>query len=470
MGKNNFVKKTGAENYVCENFCFSLADFNLKEASDALKYYESNKKDYREWLFNSNIPIFMDTNVLLDIYRLPRNERDQFLSFIAGNIDRIYVTPQIESEFMIHRVELIDEFKKRLKDLNKGFNDCLEKLNKFKENEIKHFMGFCGNKILVSDMPNTIQTFDELKEFFESNMIFGEKLNEFTLLRDKLKEKFNEEMAVDVSYSEFEYQDDILEKLSMVKSVPQLQPKEKAFLKDLYMKLSEKYKPHKEKPSKNYFTFPGSGDISKLDEGKEPFGDFFIYHEILSFMKQEDTDVIFLTNDIEKDDWVKKDSRNPYSHYIASTYKNTKRAMYILPSNDFIPLSTTSTTESDSVDDDIEVVVTSITENESTISNESAQDNVTEISTKTSSYLREATKEDFINEFNIALDWAQQFGEGFVGKYHFIHNVLGGKRYRYGSSITILNQLKKEGVLMEYTTKGVVCIKMVDEDNENTKN
>jgi len=61
-------------------------------------------------------------------------------------------------------------------------------------------------------------------------------------------------------------------------------------------------------------------------------GDFIIFHEIMKYMKEHNTSVVFLTND-KKKDWFEIDENNkrqPQINYIESTYNNTQKFNYIL--------------------------------------------------------------------------------------------------------------------------------------------
>ena len=78
-----------------EDFCFNYRGYSIKETQEAFMYYQQKKKDASEWLLQSDIPIFLDTNVLLDLYRISLSERESFRNFLIGQKSRIFITKQV---------------------------------------------------------------------------------------------------------------------------------------------------------------------------------------------------------------------------------------------------------------------------------------------------------------------------------------------------------------------------------------
>jgi hypothetical protein len=75
--------------------------------------------------------------------------------------------------------------------------------------------------------------------------------------------------------------------------------------------------------------FPGC--YEKKEKSDDPYGDYIIYHEMLHYAKRHSCDVIFLTYDITKGDWMQK-SKSPHLHYVENFYQNTGQMLYILDS------------------------------------------------------------------------------------------------------------------------------------------
>ncbi|RYE12178.1 MAG: hypothetical protein EOP45_23315, partial [Sphingobacteriaceae bacterium] len=72
--------------------------------------------------------------------------------------------------------------------------------------------------------------------------------------------------------------------------------------------------------------FPGCAEKKSKDD---PTGDYIIFHELMTYSKQNNCDVIFLTNDTTKGDWLRKDGTN-HLHYIENFYLNTGQVIYII--------------------------------------------------------------------------------------------------------------------------------------------
>ncbi|MCH2046532.1 MAG: PIN-like domain-containing protein [Saprospiraceae bacterium] len=195
------------------------------------------------------LPIFLDTNVLLRYYTDP-STRKGFSTFFIQNLASIYLSHQVEIEFSL------DE------------RNTVEKL-------------FKGILYYRQEIPE-----DDTKwEAFEHKNVLG------TLGRRKieqLKKEFN----------------------SLVKTAS-----------------------NREKSKR---VFPGMGDSNR--RFKYPYGDFIIFHEMMYFAKEEQKDVLFLTYDTTKGDWLRK-SGNVHAHYVENFYLNTGQMLYILDANSILKKS-----------------------------------------------------------------------------------------------------------------------------------
>lgn len=81
------------------------------------------------------------------------------------------------------------------------------------------------------------------------------------------------------------------------------------------------------KREKSKRVFPGMSDANR--RFKYPYGDFIIFHEMMHFAKKMQKDLVFLTYDTTKGDWLRK-SGNVHMHYIENFYLNTGQMLYIL--------------------------------------------------------------------------------------------------------------------------------------------
>ena len=103
-----------------ENFCFSFKSGNVGIKKNARLYYDSHKNVIENWwLQTSKVPIFIDTNFLLNAYSLPKSQRSLFVNFIHLNKDRIYITDQIDEEYQRKRRSFIKNYSSSLQEISK---------------------------------------------------------------------------------------------------------------------------------------------------------------------------------------------------------------------------------------------------------------------------------------------------------------------------------------------------------------
>lgn len=482
-----------------EDFCFHCHYQSIAKTQSAYAYYEDNKRPPKE-LYKSSIPIAIDTNVLLDLYSISFKERTQFLRFINENAHRIIITAQVQREYMTHRLDAIQSFRRTLKELAEFPKKAQENIRQTFETALNQLKSEGNRRIVANDMADVPAQIKAVKEFIEQHQ-FGESfLNEldqkFTPLIESVKKGVDESLDKAV----YELNDPVLATLSKTKILDPITTEEEAFLRKQFERLLVEFNDNKlNSNKKDLFTFPGCGDRKKMKEGRDSQGDFFIYHELLSYMFHNNKDVVYLTNDVKKSDWVKQDGR-PFNHYIVDTYVNTGHMLYILNARDFTTLSfeavaEVDSTESDDATDDAALVPPaatdagavaehtverpttepsperSDTEQPQMAQGEEAQPTevdqseatVTEERGNNFSYLRDVSRERFLQELDTALIWAESYGDGYVGKDYFIYSILGHKRFHFSSSHRMLQSLIEEGsvIVVDETHDGrdVKCLK-----------
>lgn len=480
-----------------ENFCFHCHYPSISGTQNAFAYYEDHKKQQKE-LYKSSIPIAIDTNVLLELYSISFKERNAFLKFINENAHRIIITSQVQMEYMRHRISAIQSFAKTLKEVEgfpKKIQDGLKQafdtaLNQLKSN---------GNRPIVlndmSDVPNLLK---DVREFLEQHKFEEAFVNELEQKFAPLAESVKKGVTDSLGKAVCELNDPVLAALSKTTILENLSVEEETFLRERYGNLLNDFTQNKQDINKkDLYTFPGCGDRKKIKEGRDPLGDFFIYHELLSYMKNKNQDVVYLTNDVTKSDWIKPDGK-PFNHYIVDTYINTGHMLYIFNARDFTTLSFEAVAEVDSSESDdstedalaapVENVPTMIVDNHGELANAGAQqdgrnhndhedsdigggDTTNEASPRQEtverdnnySYLRDVSRERFMQELETALLWAESYGDGYVGKDYFVYSILGHKRFHFSSSLRMLDALVTEGLVVvtdeEHDGHVVKCLK-----------
>ena len=485
MSNNKHQKDQGQKQekfLVSERFCFHRHYSDISGTYGAYAYYKDHKKTPKE-LYGSNTPIAIDTNILLNLYKISFKEREEFLKFIEKNAYRIIIPSQVQQEYMSHRISHIQAFQRTLKELESQTRVILDSLKKSYKTASEQLKQLGNRKIISNDMPSVMEHINRVQQFIEQHKFSDEFISELTDLFSPLLENLKKGVDDSMKQAVYELDDPVLSSLSKAQIQMPLSQFEMDFLKNKYHQLLEDYNEHKNQLSEvTLFTFPGCGDRFKEKDGLDPCGDFYIYHELLSYMKRTNQDVVLLTNDVTKSDWVGTD-RKPFGHYIVDTYMNTGHMLYIFNARDFTPLTFDAVAESseEGSDDDVSpenlpvsvsadetgnVETASNDKNNSSESEEilsNMNDNMEEsqgnsVGAQDYSYLRDVSEERFMQELEAAEIWAKDFGDGCVRQDFFIFTVLGHKNFKYSTSRKMLDKLKNEGL-----------IRVVEKEEENKR-
>lgn len=221
------------------------------------EYYDLTEEE-RDTLWKQAILVF-DTNVLLSLYRLQSDTRNDILAAIANYKDRLWLPNQVGWEFHEHRIE----------------EACkpISALKKLKE-QVKDF---------TTKIENDYSKHPYLKDFNNIKRAL-------TSLNDKIVK------MADASISccpNFLHEDALLDKLSSLYEGKVGKPYTEERLAEIYKIGEDRY--DKEVP-------PGYKDNKKKSGARHRFGDLIIWHQILEKSKDSDCDILFVTDD-KKDDW-----------------------------------------------------------------------------------------------------------------------------------------------------------------------
>ena len=445
-----------AKQTINDEFCFRTRYKSLKKAKEALARYEEGIKNMDNWLYDNDMPIFLDTCVLLNLYMISDIERNAFVEFIKKNKERIIIASQVEREYNRRRVPQINKFMGQVDNLKQEINKVLEKLKNSIKDIKSSVMGVANQNIVRLGMPEVGAKLKELVEVFEQPHFTTEYEEKLQECKDEIGQHLEEECRQCMNKADFEYSDPVLDALSETVILHSLNLKEQSFIIELYKKLRKafdeaKIDKNEDKKSVN-ITFPGSGDPKKpVDSPIEEsvgWGDLYIYHEMLCYMKEHNTDVVFLTRDIKKQDWLKTD-RTPFVHYIVNAFEMTGHVMFILNSDDSIPmsfLSVTGQTKKKVDEDSLEELQddSSVFGNEFDKGFELMGWTELEGSIKGPKY-KDITENIIIDELRKTTKWATTYGAGYVGENYFIYNILRMKHYNLDHAKEILNGLVENG-------------------------
>ena len=182
------------------------------------------------------------------------------------------------------------------------------------------------------------------------------------------------------------------------------------------------------------YTFPGFGDLNKEKDHKQREGDFIHYHEMLKQISLLNRNVVYLTSDVKKGDTA-TDTMEPFEHYICNCFSLTGRVYYLVDSKS-LPLTSfqPSTIDTDSDCDE-------------------------GVTRPNKPFFKELTRDAFIDELNICVKWANEYGNKYVSKDYFIYGILGHKRYEFSKSREMLNTLVDEEIVkIETNEDGKECL------------
>lgn len=474
---------------VGESFCFHRHYSDINGTQSAYAYYKDHKKTNKE-LYVSSTPIAIDTNILLNLYKMSFKERSQFVKFIEKNAYRIIIPAQVQVEYMRHRIKFIHGFQKTLKELDPLAKKIYEDLKKSNQTAIEQLKQLANRKIVSNDMVDVTGHIKALQDYIEAHKYSEEYFNGLTELYQPLQESLKKGVESSLKQAVYELDDPVLASLSKTQIQDEMSSQEKEFLQVKYEELLTEYQEHKgNNEEKEIYTFPGSGDWRKENDGLDPCGDFYIYHELLSYMSRNNQDVVLLTKDVRKSDWIRQDGK-PFGHYIVDTYINTGHMLYIFNAQDFTNLTFEAVAESDieEKDDDTadsETMASKEAESAETVpriaetlpkdehggTGDGIAGAIADVTTMPStedttqlSYFRDVTEERFVQELETALLWAESYGDGYVGQDYFIYSILGHKRFHFSSSRKVLEKLNKDGKVIisneEHDDRMIKCLKI----------
>jgi hypothetical protein len=284
--------------------------FLAKRNNNSISQYQACLKKYAENLeqeitLTSKTPIFLDTNILLRFYSISFAARKKLFEFIHENSKRIFITTQVQTEFIKNREDVIQRFFEQVTNkIPKDFNsDIVNKINSFLEQ----------HKVVLKDYPFVENGIKEHQGKLEQLL---EKLNR--TIEDKRKEQEN-----------LITNDQFLDLLNNCQAYEDLTSDEQEFIKKEFDALAKGVSSDSIDSILNKVNaiFPGLGDIKFKPD--DPYGDYIIYHEIMKFMLNKKSDVVYLTFDNSKGDWMSK-NKSPYLHYVQNMYLNTGYILYIL--------------------------------------------------------------------------------------------------------------------------------------------
>ena len=442
-----------------ETHCFKGENYSISTVQEALQAHRSKSKNVADWLHRDSTPIFLDANVLLNIYMLAMPNRDNLLRFLTENRERIYITDRVQIEYLRHRLEFIDKYRQKLTVCASQVRKSLEAFDFKAIDRINDILTSIVKEELVDSLPESQKLVEEAKAKIEQTDVVNETYNEIKQSLSNVKGCFEKEYNNLYSKASIEYNDCILEKISQLNILDPLTKAEVEFTIKHYEELMIRFEANKSE-SAAYFRFPGSGERQNSEKKVEPWGDLLIYHEILSFMAKHHSDAIFLTFDKSKNDWMKKGGEE-YSYYTIDSFQNTRQTLFIFRADDFLTGGYKSTPKDNIDEDSVGVTLTS------------PLSNSTSASTIQTKNLLKISKEEFLRQLKSLKIKNGDSENAYISKSFFIYVYLGKQGYRYSSSFQILDQLRDKKV-EEYDynngTYTFKCLRLIEGSFSDKKN
>lgn len=272
------------------------------------KALEANKKAFKT---KDSFIYVLDTNALLKIFQFSPKSLEKFKCLVETGL--FWGTRQIELEFLRNKDFcshhwLIDNAKK----LSSSFNN--EILTQFEE-YVRNFSYLIMTEEGVSKKINRFST---------SIKTISTEIN-------KLEKKFSDEMAKKIIEDETKLISD-----NFNFSI-HLEEADYDHLSKEYESLMNKYNKYRNEKVKyedfyRAYVFPGMGESKVVN----PEGDYFIYHELVKLAQEQNKDIIFLTDDVTKNDWLNKETGENFNHYLSVFYSLSGKSLRIQNYTNFL--------------------------------------------------------------------------------------------------------------------------------------
>lgn len=279
----------------------AVKDLALASYITSTNEYYSKLNDLLNEKFEA--PLFVDTNVLLRYYRTSLKYRSALLDFFNKIKENIFLTYTVQVEFVRNREDVIDQF-------------ISISLNKFRKDFETKFIN--GLEVYSRDIQSHLDDFPEIEDSIKA--IQNSVAKTYSDLSEKIA-------VIEEQLKGLKKNDDYLNMLSETHMRAGFNEKDTTILKQQFDHFSKELgKDKSDRENKTASIFPGYLDIGKKEAN--PYGDYIIFHEIIHYMLEKQTDAILLTFDT-KGDWIQKNGE-AHSHYIQIAHSLTGKHLFII--------------------------------------------------------------------------------------------------------------------------------------------
>lgn len=232
-----------------------------------------------------DVLVFLDTNILLFLYKCSFNTSQNIISLLKKMRDQIVIPYQVYEEYLKHNKSEQGKLEKKYENFTKTLSEVIEKANKDIANHLTE-----GKKY---HFPNCVELETDIKNTLtDTNSIILEYANKIV---NEKKHKNIQISAVEDIVTYWKEHKRITEKPSITTILSLIQEGELRYRYKLPPGYMDECKDEKIQKGK-------IGDCFESRISK--FGDFFIWKEIIRIGKENiDKGVIFVTNDTKEDWW-----------------------------------------------------------------------------------------------------------------------------------------------------------------------
>ena len=253
----------------------------------------------------------LDTNALLKTYSFDSDSFNKLKKFFESNKGKIFATHTVEIEYIRNRESVSNSYAVVSK---KKFVDAFNKIGGTIE-ALYSDPGF-NYSYLMKDNKELCEKIKALHENYKtvSNDVANYEKTISEDNADAFKLECLEMIVKNVDFST---------KLAEENQYP--------ILNKEFEELHKKYKDERKNNKKITQNFPGCGE-----DNPQKDGDYIIFHEMMELAKVKGKNIMLLTNDVAKDDWVDKSSGKTFESYQIMFYAITGYSFVVHKYDDFL--------------------------------------------------------------------------------------------------------------------------------------
>lgn len=267
---------------------------------NTFSWYFKPDADETDRIWKNGI-LTVDANVLLDLYRYHESTRNSLLESMQNFEGELWLSRQAAEEFFRNRNKVIVSSHKTFKEAK----DEIEKLRSSIESTVNQLK---GNRIIPADVADQM-------------------LEEITPSINKAQEKVDEAKN---NHPNFLNSDAVLEKVASLFEGAIGNP----FPEDKLPLLSTEAEERKTKKIP-----PGYLDDDK--DGDRPYGDYFLWRQILDYSKEKSKPILFVTSERKEDWWEKLSGKTtgPRIELLREAAEHTGQRVLIYQTDRFLEFS-----------------------------------------------------------------------------------------------------------------------------------